>query len=105
MTKSINEDTKVKRYKVDIYADGSDIEIMTRKELIDFATEQVFEWYDEIKLQVLDENGNLESEEYAEGNRLVDKIVDEEDSIQSISEVEELFKLPAITIPFEEIYI
>lgn len=105
MTKVIDEDTKVKRYSVDLYADGSDIEIMTRKELIDFATIQVNEWYEEIKLEAFDENGNLEKEEYAEGMKLVEKIINEDYTIKSINEVEELFKLPAITIPFEVIYI
>lgn len=99
-----NEDTKVKRYKVDIYADGSDVELMTRKELIEFAEEQVCEWYDEIQLQVMDEHGNVISK-YAEGYRLADRIVNENYRIQSIAEVEELFSLPAITIPFEIVYV
>lgn len=99
-----NEDTKVKRYEVDLYADGSDVELMTRKELIEFAEEQVCEWYDEIVLQATDENGNV-IEKYATGCILADRIVNENYKIQSIAEVEELFKLPAIEIPFEIVYV
>lgn len=100
----IDEYIKAIRYEVDIYADGSDVELMTRKRIIEFAEEQVCEWYDEIQLRVMDEHGNVISK-YAEGYRLADKIVNENYRIQSIGEVEELFKLPSIEIPFEIVYV
>lgn len=89
------------KYLVDIYNDGSDIETMTRKQLINFAEEQVHEWYDEISLQVTNEHGNV-AKEYAEGYKIANKVVNENYKIRGIAEVEELFKLPALTIPFKE---
>ena len=100
----IKETKKVKRYNVDLYADGSEIELMTRSELIRFAEEQVCEWFNEITLQVVDDNGNI-NKKYAEAYRIADNIYNEGYNIKGIAEVEELFKLPAITIPFEEVYV
>lgn len=95
---------KVKRYLVDIYADGSDKEIMTKEKLFEFATNQTYEWYEENLLQATDENGNVNNK-YSEAISIANKIIEENYKIKSLKEINLLFSLPATTIPFEEIYI
>ena len=92
-----NESTK--KYSVDVYNDGSDVEIMTENQLRQFAQEQACELYDEVILNITDEKGNV-IKEYAEGYKLLNKIVNDNYLLQTIHEVEVLFTLPAITIPF-----
>ena len=104
MEKALDTDQKVIRYEVDIFADGSDLQLMTKKELFEFAELQTGEWYEENILETTDEQGNT-MEKYADARKLADRIVNENYNIQTISEVELLFSLPATTIPFEIVYV
>lgn len=104
MEKALDTDQKVIRYEVDIFADGSELQLMTKKELFEFAELQTGEWYNENVLDTTDEQGNT-IEKYAGARRLADKVMNENYNIQTISEVELLFSLPATIIPFEIVYV
>ena len=97
---TIETDEKVVRYAVDLFADGSDIELMSKKELFEFAEEQTQEWYDENLFQCSDEQ-----EKYKNALKLAKKIVTEKYSIKTLNEVKLLFSLPATNIPFEITYV
>lgn len=98
MKKALETNKKVIRYEVDLFADGSEIETMTKKELLEFAELQATEWYDENTDQAIDEK-------YAKALKLADKVVKGNYKLKSIDEVELLFSLPATTIPFEVVEI
>lgn len=104
MENILDTDQKVKRYAVDLFADKSEIQIMTRKELLEFAQYQTEEWFEENIFNTTDEFGNT-IEKYKDAVKLAREVVEDKHAITDIREVELLFSLPATDIPIEVIYV